>query len=287
MAYIGIITSVPHACCQFPNSKVCCDSKALAFERHFNVNLQYYNSLIKIYDLINTYPLVDQEDPSQRDSDFRKALRFRVEECYANHGDRIMHFDIHSFNPNKNPDWSDSAVVIVESQLLNNDLASVGLTFFLNEGRVETKLVQMSPEYVDIQQEMNEMGVQSIILEINETLTPGQMDYIAMELVEWITNDIECLGAFYREGIKAKIPKALGAGLIGAGIGAIGGGIAGAIAAKKKGEGLKGALKGAVAGAAVGAVAGAAGEFAFEKHKKGEVKIGKEIKKIEPHKKTT
>ena len=249
----GIVISVPHATCRpvateefsrvqgrfLPVTRIeekICDSisKYVGMGLHNKLKKELVKpngNFCTALTIFESDPMIDQNKPEQRNSRFRQNLRQLITIYGTILKDQLIHFDIHSFDPSKNPDWSDAGVVFIEDMPLRDDLDSVGLSHFLSSKEIKTKVVQSSGN--DILDEMNELNVASILVEINESLDREQQDFIINSIYEWIISPEGQYSA--PGGGRNGIHYGAGSGLLfglGAGIGGVlGFGLAGPIGA--------------------------------------------------------
>lgn len=213
----GVIISVPHASCHYHGVNAVCDSVAGKVGRYIYNDLVKHpqiNSQLAVFD---SDPIVDQNTKKYRSSEYRKQLTKGATKYLDKYSPRLIHLDVHSFDPVTNPDWANYEAVFIQDYPMDGSSNTVGLSYFISQ---DYKATTYMGKDNDIHQQMMELGIPSIIIEINEQTK--DIKNIAEQVVDWLVSERRSI---VTKGIFREIEAGLGSGLLGAGVGALAGGL--------------------------------------------------------------
>ncbi len=223
----GIIITVPHGSCHYHGDTTKCDSIAGDFGSYLLKDFTKKPQLsVKLLEF-DSDPIIDQNLKAQRNTYYRHGLRKTATRYKTKFGNKLIHIDVHSFNPETNPDWSSYEVVLVQDEEMNGKSLSVGLSYFLSE---DFKVTTYRGKNNDIHQEMLELGIPSIIVEVNEKMKAKDIINLAQQISDWLLMPKKSVitNGIYRE-IESGAGAGLFGGLVGAGIGFLVAGVPGAV----------------------------------------------------------
>ena len=214
MADAGVILSVPHGSCSLSKANYC-DSLATDFAHLLSSDLRKLkiDPFQSVYNAKTYDHNVNQNDIKNRNSAFRRNLIQGTLDMENDYGNKLFHLDIHSYDPNTNYDWRDKDVIIVDDNLTTfnkNEMASTGLMYYLNDNKFVADLDKGIGN--DIQDQMTENNIQSVIIELNENLSKSDLKELSKKVSDWIISEDE---EYLTEGIHRYISKAAGLGLLG------------------------------------------------------------------------